>query len=469
MANEVEITVTSKDKTNFDDAGRSADRYSGKLGTLGEKADDAEMRTLGLKDTVDGVATIMRGPGEQGIAAYLQGWADLASGLANFVLPTLAAATRAVVANGVATIKNTAATVASRAAMIAGAVAVGVMTAAQWALNAALTANPIGIVVVAVAALIAILVLAYKRSETFRNVVNGAFRAVVSSARNVREAAVAAFKILIERGAAVIDFFRKLPGRLADSIKGLGKALVDRFSGAIKRVLEFLGIKSPSKVFQDIGTNMVAGLAKGIAGKMKAIPDLFGKLSGMAGNAFSFLLGGGPPVGPTSFGSNRALVKRLAEAIYGWTGGQWIALANLITGESGFNNLAQNRTSTAFGMFQFLDSTWSGVGARKTADPYAQTVAGLRYIAGSYGTPAAAYGAWLGRSPHWYHRGGPITEDIMGVGRSGRTYGFQSGETVVARGAEQTVVFQLAPGGGALDQMFFTWLRKAVRTGQLSF
>lgn len=50
--------------------------------------------------------------------------------------------------------------------------------AAQALLNLAMTANPIGIIVVAVAALVAGLVIAYKRSETFRNIVDGALRVV---------------------------------------------------------------------------------------------------------------------------------------------------------------------------------------------------------------------------------------------------------------------------------------------------
>lgn len=46
--------------------------------------------------------------------------------------------------------------------------------AVQWALNAALVANPIGAVIVAVVALAAAIVIAYKKSETFRNVVSAA-------------------------------------------------------------------------------------------------------------------------------------------------------------------------------------------------------------------------------------------------------------------------------------------------------
>lgn len=48
-----------------------------------------------------------------------------------------------------------------------------VMTAAQWALNVALNANPIGIVITAFAALAGALVYAYNKSEAFRGVVQG--------------------------------------------------------------------------------------------------------------------------------------------------------------------------------------------------------------------------------------------------------------------------------------------------------
>jgi hypothetical protein len=54
--------------------------------------------------------------------------------------------------------------------------------AGQWALNAALLANPVVLVVVAVAALAAALVIAYKRSETFRAIVDAAFRGVQRAA-----------------------------------------------------------------------------------------------------------------------------------------------------------------------------------------------------------------------------------------------------------------------------------------------
>lgn len=67
------------------------------------------------------------------------------------------------------------------ATMTLARAATATWTAAQWLLNAALTANPVGVVVVAIAALAAGLVLAYRRSETFRDAVNRAWAVIRNS------------------------------------------------------------------------------------------------------------------------------------------------------------------------------------------------------------------------------------------------------------------------------------------------
>jgi hypothetical protein len=58
--------------------------------------------------------------------------------------------------------------------------------------------------------------------------------------------------------------------------------------------------------------------------------------------------------------------------------------------ESGWRNTAQNPTSTAYGIGQFLNSTWKGYGIPKTSDPALQVEAMARYIKARYGSPSRA-------------------------------------------------------------------------------
>jgi hypothetical protein len=58
-------------------------------------------------------------------------------------------------------------------AVNASAIGTGIWTAAQWLLNAALTANPIGLVIAGIAALAAGIYYAWQKSETFRSTLYG--------------------------------------------------------------------------------------------------------------------------------------------------------------------------------------------------------------------------------------------------------------------------------------------------------
>jgi hypothetical protein len=79
---------------------------------------------------------------------------------------------------------------------------------------------------------------------------------------------------------------------------------------------------------------------------------------------------------------------------------QFSCLENLWGKESGWNPNAQNPRSTAYGIPQFLNSTWASTGIAKTSDPYRQIDAGLVYIDSRYGSPC---GAWShSRSQGWY-------------------------------------------------------------------
>lgn len=72
----------------------------------------------------------------------------------------------------------------------------------------------------------------------------------------------------------------------------------------------------------------------------------------------------------------------------------------LVQHESGCRPTAQNPHSTAYGIFQFLDSTWAGAGCTKTSDPVQQMVCGQRYVNNRYGGWSGAKTFWS--SHRWY-------------------------------------------------------------------
>jgi hypothetical protein len=121
---------------------------------------------------------------------------------------------------------------------------------------------------------------------------------------------------------------------------------------------------------------------------------------------FTPMQGGGTAQDPNGYGA----IARQAMAKYGWGEEDYQALVALWNKESGdpnagssrvtWNPGADNPTSTAFGIAQFLDSTWRSVGARRTADPRGQIDAGEAYIAQRYGNPRAALQFHL--QNNWY-------------------------------------------------------------------
>ena len=93
-------------------------------------------------------------------------------------------------ATSAATVVQTAATTALAAAQDAAQNGATGLAIAQEVLNKTLKANPVGLVVSVLAALAAALVTAYQTSETFRNIVDGAFQAVANIAKSAIGAAI---------------------------------------------------------------------------------------------------------------------------------------------------------------------------------------------------------------------------------------------------------------------------------------
>ncbi len=99
-------------------------------------------------------------------------------------------------------------------------------------------------------------------------------------------------------------------------------------------------------------------------------------------------------------GSNRDIGRQMAAA-RGWTGEQWTCLEALWTKESGWNHLAENPYSGAYGIPQALPGSKMGTaGSDWATNPATQIEWGLGYIAGRYGTPC---GAWShSEANNWY-------------------------------------------------------------------
>jgi hypothetical protein len=100
--------------------------------------------------------------------------------------------------------------------------------------------------------------------------------------------------------------------------------------------------------------------------------------------------------------ANQATARLLAVSLGhpDWIAGQeWADWVSLWNQESGWRSDAQNPASTAYGIAQFLDTTWAPYGP-KTSNPQLQIAYGIRYIAGRYGSPSKAWAHE--QSFNWY-------------------------------------------------------------------
>lgn len=121
-------------------------------------------------------------------------------------------------------------------------VAIKTWVVVQKILNLLLIANPIGLVIIAISALIGIIVVAWRRSETFRGVVLGlweVFKGVGSYMRDTLIPQFASFEFSIENiGKLIWSSLVKRFEILLKGIKGVGTALKFLFEGEFKKAVK---------------------------------------------------------------------------------------------------------------------------------------------------------------------------------------------------------------------------------------
>lgn len=244
-----------------DSTGNAADGFD----RMGEASDNTETKAQGLADTIAGTTDIMQGLGDSSlttgerIGLVATGVADLAGGFAATLIPALKGAVTWLKATRLGMLAQAAAAKLVRVATIA-------WTGVQWLLNAALSANPLGLIIIAIVAVIAVIVLLWQNSETFREIVMavweavwGAIKAVwnwisenwpilfdiltapiqlavflISKAWELIMAGVTAAKDwIVDTFGDVVDFVTGLPSKIANAAANLWDGIVDSFKSAI--------------------------------------------------------------------------------------------------------------------------------------------------------------------------------------------------------------------------------------------
>ena len=125
------------------------------------------------------------------------------------------------------TIRATAAMVFKNAVLIAGTVATWAATAANWALNAALNANPIGLIILGVIALVAVIVLLFKKFNLFPKIIGG----VMKVFNIFKTAVMTALKIAFAPMFLAYKIFQKAKGFISSFFGGGDKSTEAASSG----------------------------------------------------------------------------------------------------------------------------------------------------------------------------------------------------------------------------------------------
>ena len=142
------------------------------------------------------------------------------------------------------------------------------VTAAQWLLNAAMSANPIGLIIAAVAGLVAGLIYLWNTNEGFRNACINAWNAI-------KEVAISVW-------GGICDFFTVTIPDAWNSLVSWFQGIPEWFKGIWDSVLA---------VFQEWGMNIQLFFTETIPAAIQSVIDWFNQLPEKIGYALGYALG----------------------------------------------------------------------------------------------------------------------------------------------------------------------------------
>ena len=235
--------------------------------------------------------------------------------------------------------------------------------AVQAVINVLLAANPIGLVVIALAALVAGLVWAYKNSETFRDIVQGAFAGVMATVKALQVAFAAAMAFIVSvlngGGGRIGEIIRSVAAFFAERIqsmlniaRGVVNIIVGVFTGDFGRIRDGVsqavgGVLSlvtqiPRLILNALGNlggllynagaDVIRGLINGITSK---IGDIGRAMSQVTDKISRFLPGSPVREGPLKVLNNGYAGRQIAQMIAGGVEAGRPAVASAIGGLSG--------------------------------------------------------------------------------------------------------------------------------------
>lgn len=302
-------------------------------------------------------------------------------------------------------VANTAATWASIAAQKAAALGSKAWAAAQWLLNAAMSANPIGLVVAAIAALVAGLIYAWNHSEKFREIVTKAWEAIKTAAVTVftavRDWIVNTWDGIKTKTTAAFDsikaFFQKWGPTILKVITGPIGALI------ITIVQHWDTIKAKTSAAfngaKDLAVRAFQALKTGIMDKATAIVEwvkgLPGRITSALGNVGNLLKNAGRQIIEGLWNG----LKERFEAVKSWVNG----IASWIVDHKGPLDYDRRLLEPAgqaimTGLGKGLASGWGGVA--RQLDSYTGAIAGS-----SWGAPTGGLALGMGSASVTIARG----------------------------------------------------------------